>query len=421
MKKSTRSFKPVQALTGKYGALLLTAMNAVLACLTITLSRYWSSLGTLQTATDFMTFFLPDYRFGFVSRALVGSALYLFTDHPTVRIVSTVLYVVVFCVGALFCFLQAKLAKKTLLACDYATLVLGYVFFLNKLFWWNTVQEIGMLDVFMTLLAQGFLLAVERKRTLGYCLAPVVCFLGLLVHTAFFFAGFPVVAAILWYELLKQGKPNRLCGVMFAVTCVVSVALFAMFTLFPQKFVRVAPDEMIAMLKAKYDGDIQDTYLLSHMFRTNAEQYPDTIDAAGFLQYAATRTDFFSPKLRRCLWNLLPLSIPYVYGCVSHARRSGHRLIAYLGCIAPLVTLFPSLHFSSDKERHFSLCILALYMLFHYLSTQSDVRFLPAADDLRRKERSARDADKRRKNYAFVLIACTAAGLVFSFVGAAKL
>ena len=46
--------------------------------------------------TDFMTFFLPDCRIGFVSRAFIGPIIYLFTNHPTVRMVATIPYIAIF-------------------------------------------------------------------------------------------------------------------------------------------------------------------------------------------------------------------------------------------------------------------------------------------------------------------------------------
>ena len=413
--------KPIQLLTGKHGTLLLTALNVCLACLIITLSNYWSCLDITHNNTDYMTFFLPDYRIGFVSRALVGSVIYLFTDHPTVRMISTMLFIAVFCSCMLFCWMQAVLAKKALLSGDYATLLLSYLFFLSKSFWCNAFLGIGLLDIFMTLLLQLFLLCIERKRTVGYVLAPIVCFAGLLIHTAFFFVGFPVAAAILWLELLKSGRPNRICAVFFTAVCVVSVALFLMFTIFPQVFVRVTPDELLSMLKEKYDGEIQDTYFISHMFRTNGEKYADTIRASGFLEYATSSTNIFSTKIIYHFVNLTVLSVPFVYGCLSHARRSGNRKIAYLGFIAPLVTLFPSLHFSTDKERFFSLCLLALYMLLHYVVTQTDAHFLPCADDPPQKKLSRYEAQQRREKHRRALIVCTVAGLVFTLVMTQKL
>ena len=408
------SCKPVRLLTGKYGVLLLTVLHVCLACLILTLSNYWVPVLARSQNTDFMTFFLPDYRIGFVSRAFVGSVIYLFTDHPTVRMVTIVLRITIVVSSVLLCRMQALLVKKTLLASDYATLLLSYLFFLNKLFWWNSVEGFGLLDIFMTLLVQLFLLGIEHKRTLGYWLSPIVCFIGLLIHTAFFFAYFPVVAAILWFDLLKSGKPSRGCAVAFAVTCAVSVALFAMFTVFPQHFVRVDSNEMLSMLKEKYDGDIMDTYFISHMYRTNGEKYADTIEASGFLEYAGVGTNIFSPKILQGVLVLVPLSGLFVFGCVTHMRRSGSRIIAYLGFIAPLVTLVPSLHFSTDKERFFSLCILAQYMMLHYISTQSDVRFLPSYDDLPKKKLSAYAAQQRREKVRRLMRVCAAAVVVYS-------
>lgn len=421
MKNSKRFVKPVQILTGKYGLLLLTALNVCLACLIITLSNYWHGLDLFHTSTDYMTFFLPDFRLGFVSRVLVGSIIYLFTDHPTVRMVAVILYVTLFLSFSLFCWFQALIAKKALRTSDYATLLLSYLFFANKIFWCDLFQELGLLDIFMVVLVQVFLLCIERKRTLGYWLAPFICFIGLMIHTSFFFFGFPIVAAILWFELLRQGKPNRLCALFFTVSCVVSVALFILFTIFPQDLVRVGPEELTSMIKEKYDGTIQDKYFIYHMYRTDAVVNNDTIDAFDFLRAASVSRDIFSRAMLLQILNLLVLSVPFVSGCVLHARRSGNRLIAYLGFIAPLVTLYPSLLFSSDTERFFSLCILALYMLLHYTATQTDTSFLPCSAEPPRKKLSAYAALRREEKMRRALIVCAIAGVLFTVIGTQKL
>lgn len=416
MKRNGRPFEPVRLLTGKYGILLLTALHVCLACVVLTLSNFWAYLDITgpETNTDYMTFFLPDYRFGFVSRALIGSIIYLFTKHPTVRMIATLLYIFLFISCILFCFLQALIVKRALLRADYATLLLSYLFFLNKAFWWDSFCLIGLLDVFLTLLSLLFLLCVENNRTLGFYLAPFVCIVGLLIHTAYFFVGFPVVAAILWLELLQEGKPDRKTAVLFTAACVASVALFLLFTLFTQHLVRVDSDEMLAMIREKYAGLTQEHYYITHMFRSDGKRYKDTIAISGYLDNAGDGIDFTSEKILRHLLNLLLISAPFYCGCLSHARRSGSRRIAYLGFIAPFVAMFPSLYFSTDKERFFSLCILAQYMLLHYVSMRSDVRFLPGADDPPRKKLSHYEEKQRREKYRRALTICAAAGLLYT-------
>ena len=417
------AFNPVRIATGKYGILLLTALNVCLACLAVTLSNLWAyvHIGRPDANTDYITFFLPDYRFGFVSRALIGSIIYLFTKHPTVRMITNLVIICTIICSVLLCFLQAQIAKKALLRADYATLLLSYLFFLNIGFWWNFFGSFGLLDVFLTLLSLLFLLCIENKRRLGFCLAPIVCFVGLLIHTAYFLVGFPVLAAILWYELLKNGKPSRKAAVLFAVSCVLSVALFLLFTMFPQRLMRFDSATMLAMVREKYSGQVQEHYYITHMFRSDGKRYTDTISVAGFLGNTGDGINFFSDKIIRHLLNVLVLSAPLFYGCVYHARRSGNRLIAYLGFLAPFVALFPSLYFSTDKERFFSLCILAEFMLLHYISTQSDVRFLPSDADPPKKKLSAYETRRRKEKFDRTLIVCAIAGLAFTLIGTQKL
>ena len=417
MKKRLHIPDPVPLLTGKYGLLLLTLLNAALACLVAVLSNRWQYLGCTFANKDFMTFYLIDYRVGFVSRALIGSVVYLFTKHPTVGMISAALTVTALLSLLLFAFLQAQIVRKTLQRKDHAALLASYLFFLNAIFWCNTFEWIGMLDVFMTLLAQFYLFFAERKRSLAFALAPVVCFLGLMVHTAFFCVYFPVVAAILWFELLRRGKPRAARVSLFVVTCAVSVALFILFTFFAQKFVRIGWDELLALMREKYDGKIFENYFSYYLYGVDEVKDYTAHSTKELLPFLFRSLDLTSSKLRLNFLNFLPLTALFLGGCVYHARTSGNRAIAYLGFFAPLVMLFPSLNFSDDKNRFFSLILLAQYMLLHYITTQTDGFFLPCTAAAPAKKLSHYESGRRAQRLRRVLQLGTAAALAFTLAG----
>ena len=423
MKESKRSLSPATLLTGKYGVLLLTVLNVGLACLVVTITRRWHFLDTAAYGnTDFMTYYLIDFRVGFVSRALPGAILYLFTKHPTVRMVTNILIVAIFLSMLLFSFLQAQIAEKALQTSDYATLLLSYLFFLNNIFWCNAFEYLGHPDIFMTLLLQIYLLCAERKRSLAYALAPVVCVVGLLIHTAFLFVGFTVVGAILWFDLLKSGKPRPVPFALFGVSCVVSLALFVVFVFFTRETTFIGADEMLELMRRKYDGPIDENYFTIYLYRIGTDDHSD-LQADHFLEYLfhVSAADYSSSKMHRHLLNIVPLTVPFFGGCAYHAYRSGNRKIAYLGFFAPFVALFPALSFSTDRERFFSLFIHAQFLLLHYLVTQTDTRFLPCAAEPSRKKLSPDAAKTRKVRYNAVLAACTVAGLAYTLFGQIKL
>ena len=105
----------IRVLTGKYGVLLLTAAHLCLTLLIVTIGRKWGYMDASSIQSDYMTMYLLDYRVGFVSRALIGSIISLFTDHPTVRMVSSLFISAVLFSMLLISFLQARLVKKVLL------------------------------------------------------------------------------------------------------------------------------------------------------------------------------------------------------------------------------------------------------------------------------------------------------------------
>ena len=402
MKKHGFLAKAAQTAAGKHGMILLTLLNTGLACLVVTLAGNWHCLDLPSLSNqDFMTFYLIDYRVGFVSRALIGSIIYLFTDHPTVRMITAMLITAVMLSLLVFAFLQAQIAKKALQTADHASLLFSYLLYLNCIFWCDSFEYIGLTDIFITLLAQFYLICVEKKRQLGYALAPLVIFVGLLINTTFVFVAFPVMAAILWFDLLRQGKPERIRVVLFVLSCVLTVALFILFVFCTQSFVRVSWEELKAMMAEKYDGPLMVRYYGYYLYRQDEVRQYTAESTKDFLPFLFRSIDLSSSVIRRNFLNYLPLTAVFFAGCFYHARQSRNRKIAYLGFFAPFVMLFPALNFSDDKDRFFSLILMAQYMLLHYLMTQTHAPFLPCAavpplnklsryEEVRRKERLTR-------------------------------
>ncbi len=416
MKKRRFLTKTVQVCTGKYGLLLLTALNVCLACLIVMLSGFRYAIDMAHRSTDFMTYFLLDFRAGFVSRTLIGSILYLFTKHPTVPMVTNILLAVTSFSLILFSFFQAQIVKTTLLKSDHATLLLSTLFFVNKIFWLNSVEMFGLLDIFLTILLQLYVLCLERNRTIGYWIAPIVCVVGLLIHTSYVFVVFPVMAALCWYDLLTSGKRSGIRRALFVLTCIVSVVLFLLFTLFPQKLVLVDPDELNAMIREKYSGHILEDYHFSYLFRTNAAKSTDTMNVFDYLN-AAGHTNFFTFYMLLHIMNILALTVPLYFGCVHHARRTGSRLIAYLGFAAPLAAMFCATSFTTDKTRFLSLGVVEEYMLMHYLVTQTDVCFLPCVSEPPPAKLSNYAVRMREEKMKRTLLLCTILGLLFTLCG----
>lgn len=79
--------------------------------------------------------------------------------------------------------------------------------------------------------------------------------------------------------------------------------------------------------------------------------------------------------------------------------------------------LFPSLNFSDDKERFFSLILIAQYMLLHYLATQTDEFFLPCPASPPAKKLSPYKTVRRKDRLSCMVKIGAAVGLVFTLFG----
>ena len=417
MKQNRIIPKATGILTGKYGVLLLTALYFSLALLVVTICGKWAYLNTSEIQTDFMALYLIDYRVGFVSRALIGSIFALFTDHPTVRMVTVTLTVMLLLSMLLLSFLQAKLVKKTLQSSERSVLLLSCLHFLSIAFWSGPFENTGLLDIFAIFVLLLYALSIDAPGDLRYWLAPIVCVVGLLIHTFFFFACFAVMASILWFDLLRQ--PNRLRITLFAVTCVVSVGLFVLFVFFAQDMVRMDWDSLSAMMHQKYDGPSMDEYFHAYLYGQNGEHVMQ--DGTDLIDHLHDNSSFFNATRTRYAKYLLPAVAPFVWGCVNGARKKGGRLLAYLGLLVPYLALFPELYVSSDDSRFFSPLLISQFLMLYYLFMQTNGFFLPTDLPAPGKKLSKALQAKRRKQIRCIWACVLAASVAYLVWGYVKL
>ena len=408
-------------LSGKHGVLLLTVINVCAVLFVITISGKWGCYLDSNYSIEpmVMTLYLIDYRAGFISRALIGSIFGLFTQHITDRMVSHVLFVAALIAVLLYSFIQAILVKKALRVKDHATMLLSYLLFLNGFFWFNAFNTAGLVDIFMNILLALFLLCLESAGNLRYWLAPVVCFIGLLIHTAFFFTGVPVICAILWFDMLREGKPDRFRLSFLTLTCVVSIVLIVLFVFCTRQLVRMDEDALFDMMRKKYDGEVYTIYFRGYLYLKYEEMTEQSVSEVIRVMHNRVLNTSVA-AVQQFLPYLSPVLAFYYWGVLYQVRHSTWRKIAYLGFLAPFVSVIPILYLSTDGSRFLCHYLFELYMILHSLSMQTEAALLPNAETVPKKKLSRYEQKRRSELIRKTLIAGVFVGAAYLLYGQLK-
>lgn len=215
------------------------------------------------------TAFAFSYRYGFISRGLMGSLLELaghltgmdLMTYETVYAWSTVATLLFFC--CLFGFFAAVLTR-----CEGRELRRQqYLIILTAVFafpMFVTEENFGRLDVYLTILMLLCMILLIRGRR--EWLVPPLCCLGVLIHQGFVFMNVNIVLVLLFYKWLKSGgKKRRYYFLLLAVTFVAASSLFVYFEFFSHVNGTRIYDEVVENAKQlAVDGETYSTALVNH-------------------------------------------------------------------------------------------------------------------------------------------------------------
>lgn len=215
------------------------------------------------------TAFAFSYRYGFISRGLMGTLLELFDGlipgnqmtYDTIYLWSGV--ATLFFFVCLFVFYYVVLMKRDgIWQTRQQYLVILLSVFAFPMF--VTEENFGRLDVYLTILMLlcMILLVVQKAEWL---VLPLCC-VGVLIHQGFVFMNVNIVLVLLFYRLLTQeGAKKRYYLILFVLTAAAVSGLFLYFEFFSHVNGPEIYDEVVANAKAlAMDGKTYSTALVNH-------------------------------------------------------------------------------------------------------------------------------------------------------------
>jgi len=186
----------------------------------------------LESETFVTTHYLMTYETGFISRALIGSVVSLFTDRLTIHLIFVVGAVSYLLLTAGISMLLGHLIRNSESTEKTATTILIILFLSSPL---SVTYLLGFhfarLDIYWIILTLSALICLKKSMLIWT--VPLLCGLAVCVHPGFLVTYMPALFIPILYEVYRNNGSKKHVFVFF-LSCSVTIALFAYFQIFPQ-------------------------------------------------------------------------------------------------------------------------------------------------------------------------------------------
>ena len=391
----------------KRSAALIAVVMLGLMLLTYSNTIYNYLFGNFPYYTTRMIqFYLIDFNVGFVSRALVGHIISLFTDKVSFGLIIRLTQIVVWLSLIAQAVLAALVFKKAWLRKSPLICVLCAAFVLSHLTVMPNVINFGILDTYNLLLAILYIYVSDTKA--AYVLTPLICFTGIILHYEFVISYLAVILSIELYYIMKNKKGRKLRAAVLCFTVLGSAALAVYLMFFSKINVKMTADELYRYMRAKYTDfyytDLFEDYFNYYIYGDyQGVNYSDPADFVRFLvNYALERINYKSLLLY--FINVAPAFglIEYFWAYIIKRTEKRMRLPYLVFMLQPLV-LVAALIVSTDTSRWAGANWFSNFMLLFTVLHNDEPLLTQAAE---------KATDKRWKKAALAasLLAAYAAG-----------
>ena len=351
----------------KWSAALIALGMLALMLFTYSIQRYQYLFGNFPFyATRMAQFYLIDYSVGFVSRALVGHIISLFTDKVSFALIVRLTHIVLWISLALQAGLAALAFKKAWLQKSPLLCWLIVLFALSHHTVIPNVINFGVLDVYNLILAAVYVYLSDTKA--GKWLAPLVCFTGIILHYQFVLAYLTMILSVELYYIVKNKKGRALRTALFCITVLGSGALAVYLVLFSKSHVKMDAAQLYDHMRAKYT-DLKGFGLFEEYFTYyiygdyQGANYSNPADFVKFL------INYSLGKLNPMSHILYALSafpvfglLAFLWGGMAKRAPKKERLPYFVFLLQPL-TLAAAMVVSTDTSRWAGACWFSCFML----------------------------------------------------------
>ena len=360
----------------KWSAALIAVGMLALMLFSYSYTRYNYLFGNFPMyATRTAQFYLIDYSVGFVSRALVGHIISLFTNKVSMALIVRLTHVVLWISLLLQAGLAAMAFKKAWLQKSPLLCLLFVLFALSHHTVIPNVINFGVLDTYNLILACLYIWLSDTKA--GKWLAPAVCFTGIILHYEFVMAYLALILSVELYCIIKQKNGRRLRTALFLFTVLGSAALTVYLMFFSKSHVKMSAEELAAYMRAKFTdfrtAGLFDDYFTYYIY--GDYQGVNYSNPADFIRFLVTYSLHLVNPLSHVLYALSAFPVFGILICLWAGickKAPKKEKLAYVVFMLQPLTLAAAMVISTDTSRWAGACWFSNFMLlFAALRTEA--------------------------------------------------
>ncbi|MEI6579603.1 MAG: hypothetical protein WCN92_09105 [Eubacteriales bacterium] len=318
--------------------------------------------------TNYLSFYLLDYKVGFVSRAFIGSIVALLTKQATVKWLTGFIILSFVFVYFILTLILGKLIRGTTGDTKNIVVFLVAVFLFASFSIRIFVQSIGMLDIYWFLFALLIMICLKNKFSKWFI--PLLCLFGLATHYSFAFSFLPFTIVLIFYEAYKA-KSKISSIFLAAISFFVSVCATVYFVFFSNSQIKLTSDGLYSYLSKKADFHVWRYFFDGYLFYTDLYSGKKVEGFSGFLEVLKT-TAFESMRFSNFFTSLcLTLPLIVLFFCIWKrayrlSQKKGEKFIILLCIMLPLPVL-PSFILSTDLPRFLGEILIVQFLMLFYM------------------------------------------------------
>ncbi len=372
----------------KYSAAPLSVLILALMLLTYSFSRYNYLFGNFPLHANLMTqFYLIDYSVGFVSRALVGHIISLFTNKISFVFILRLTRVVVWLSLILQAVIAAIAIKKAWLSKSPLLCVLFLFFAISPHTVIPNVINFGVLDTYNLLLAILYIYISDTRA--AYIMAPVICFTGIILHYEFALAYLTAILSIELYHICAGKTGRKLRTAVFFLTAAGSAALTVYLVFFSKYHTKMDASELYDYMCSKYDAyDLRVWGVFKEYFTYYIYGDFQGIDYSSPAKFVSFLINYAIERINPTSHLFYALSTFPVFGLLGYLwvyickRKEKGRRLPYLVFLLQPLTLAAAMVVSTDTSRWAGATWFSCFMLLFTVLKSGDPLLPEAAAKL---------------------------------------
>lgn len=318
---------------------------------------------------SFLSFYLPDFKVGFISRALIGTLVELLSfkiTEKSLTIFIVLSYIFTYFLLAVF---LAKVLRTIDIEMKNITMFIIVLFLSAPISIEQMVRDIGLQDVYWFLFALLALLCAGNR--VAKWLLPFLCFCGLATNYGFIFAYLPLFAVLVLYDLYsnKFSKGSVIYG---AVSFIVMIGFSVYFVVFANGTVKMSMDTFSDYITSKVDFTVWVDYFKVYIYNyhTIENQFYNSFFDRIYKIFEYTMSGEGLSYFVLDVLPMFPLLFTFIFIWKTAGKESSKKVEKVFMFICALLPLaFVPAYISSEDNRRFTahtvivqFCIL-LYLI----------------------------------------------------------